>query len=463
MYPEINESGADKEGDIGRLKSHPGLRNVIEIGNGPNRGLFIDPLEQVFAVSGNTAYKLSFSGSSWSSSSLGSLSTSTGTVKADSNLINETDTVTVFVDGSSENYIFRDLAGTEDFATFTTRGYSPVDGATHVLFLDGFFVYIAGNKFYTSEWGGFGSTPLDFVMAEGDPDQLKALLKVNRQLWLFGTKTIEPFVNVGNPDFPFERAGVMQKGIIAPYSAAEAEGTVFWLGGDHSGSGIVYAAQGLSYQRISTHPLEAAISSYEVDSIATADGFTYSHDGHVFYQLNFPEATWVYDLTTKEWHEKAYNNLGTLERDRANYHVYVPSLNVHLFADYESNVIYELDGSMFKHDEVPMRRIRSSPIISEDGKEITYDSFEIDCERGVGLDGSVQGSDPQAILKISKDGGHTFGNEMWASIGAIGNRKPRAKWNRLGSAREMVAWVEVADPVNVVMSGARINPRVGNS
>jgi hypothetical protein len=52
-------------------------------------------------------------------------------------------------------------------------------------------------------------------------------------------------------------------------------------------------------------PLEYAIQSY--GNITDAIGYTYQQDGHPFYVLIFPsaEATWVYDVSTQLWHERA--------------------------------------------------------------------------------------------------------------------------------------------------------------
>jgi hypothetical protein len=88
-------------------------------------------------------------------------------------------------------------------------------------------------------------------------------------------------------------------------------------------------------------------------------------------------------------------------------------------------------------------------------------------ETGVGLDGSVQGSDPQIMLRFSKDGGHTWSSEMWAGmgkkIGGIGDFKKRVIWNRLGSFRDCVFEVKVTDPVDLTMYDAEIEITVGAS
>jgi hypothetical protein len=83
-------------------------------------------------------------------------------------------------------------------------------------------------------------------------------------------------------------------------------------------------------------------------------------------------------------------------------------------------------------------------------------------QTGVGL-ASGQGSDPKAMLQWSDDGGHTWSNEQWASIGKIGERLARVRWRRLGRSRDRVFKVTITDPVRVVILGASTEFTVGVS
>jgi len=72
---------------------------------------------------------------------------------------------------------------------------------------------------------------------------------------------------------------------------------------------------------------------------------------------------------------------------------------------------------------------------------------------GVGL--SVgQGDNPQIMMQVSKDGGHTYGVERWTTMGAIGAYKARANWHRLGLARDWVFKLRITDPVKTVIISA---------
>jgi hypothetical protein len=76
-----------------------------------------------------------------------------------------------------------------------------------------------------------------------------------------------------------------------------------------------------------------------------------------------------------------------------------------------------------------------------------------------------QGSDPQVMLKISKDNGKTFGPERWKSMGTKGQYKKRVIWEELGTARDFVFQFTVTDPVPFIVNLAEavVSPGVESS
>ena len=70
-----------------------------------------------------------------------------------------------------------------------------------------------------------------------------------------------------------------------------------------------------------------------------------------------------------------------------------------------------------------------------------------------------QGSDPQVMLRWSDDGGHTWSNEHWVTMGGIGTYGTRAIWRRLGMTlklRDRVLEVSGTDPVKITIMGAEL-------
>lgn len=479
LYPEVIESGNGKGGQVAYLKKTPGLTQLFSVGVGPIRLIHVENFERdnpvekgvVYVVSGSEIYACSYQYGAWSTKLCGSVGTSLGPVSAHSIKKGTSPKYqTVFVDGDN-NYLVKsdDYDGgcfaSSGFGTFASFGLTPVLGATQVTWIDGYLIMIskASNEFNVSEWAGTTFAALDFATSEGNPDNIVGMVALNRDLILFNTVSTEIFTNTGNPDFPFERvqSGYIEMGCVAQFSVVKTSGSVFWLSRDESGQGVVMAASGPTPQRISTYAIEYAISTYA--DISTARAFTYQSQGHSFYVLNFAEATWVYDLSTKMWHERAYLDSGVLKRHRADSHGFLPSLGIQIVGDYANNKVYQLDENSNTDAGNPIKRLRATPHLSNELKRVFFGSLQIDMETGIGLDGIQQGSDPIIMMQYSDDGGHTWSNELQASIGKLGNYKTRAIWRRLGSSRDRIFQVSVTDPIDVTFIDAEIEVLAGGN
>lgn len=476
LFPEAIESGSGKGGQVAYLKSTPGLTEVFSVGPGPIRLVHLENFERdnpvekavVYVVSGSEVWACSYQYGAWSNRLCGSIATATGPVSAHS--IKKTTSYkyqTFMVDGDN-NYLIQSNDYDGGFAVFgnlASFGFPPVLGATQVNWIDGYLILNVKDtsQFYVSDWQGVTFNALSFATAEGNPDNIVAQASLNRDLILFNKLSTEIFTNSGNADFPFERVqnGFIEVGCCAAFSVAKTAEAVFWLGQDFSGRGIVYAANNISPQRISTHAIEAEIATYE--DITTARAYTYQSEGHSFYVLNFDEATWVYDVTTKMWHQRSYLNQGEFERHRIESLCYLPNLGIHIGGDYATNKVYQLDSSVKTDFGNPIKRLRSTPHLSQDLKNIFFASLQIDCEAGVGTSGTGQGVNPQMMMRLSNDGGRTWSDESTGSIGRIGEYKTRTKWRRLGKSRDRVYEISVTDPVDINLIDAQIEVELGGS
>lgn len=448
LYPEVDESQQGKS--VVALIGTPGLEVFCTLPTSPVRGLWACSNGRFFAVGGNKLYEV---GKDSSVTSRGTLDTASGPVSMADN-----GTQLCIVDGPN-GYIFKFYDNTLTKVTSTAWR-----GSTRVSYQDGYFIFNEPNTgtFYISGLNdGTDINSLDFASAEGNPDNIVGHISDHRELWMFGDSTVEVFFNSGNADFPFERiqGAFIEHGCAAPFSIAKLDNSVFWLGKDSRGKGMVYRASGYQPQRISTHAVELAIQSY--DDISDAVAYTYQQEGHSFYVINFTGAntSWVFDVATGLWHERAYTTAeGTLGRHRGNYHS-IP-FGDHLVGDYESGKIYRMDLDVYSDAGNPITRMRTAAHVSQDLKYLFWSSFQIDMETGVGPAGSLE---PQAMLQWSDDGGHTWSNEYWVSMGWTGKYKTRALWRRLGRSRDRVFRVIITDAVKVVIIGAVAQIAQGSS
>ena len=452
LYPEIvPQDGGGKEAAF--LMRCPGLRRIVAAGSGPIRGLW-KLNEYLYAVSGDTFYRMNVIGTStrWKIKELGTV-TGTGPVSMSDNGIQ------IFIACNPDGFIYN--ANTEVFAKITDPDFP---GAVTVGYLDGYFVFNepdSSRVWVTSLFDGTSVDPLDFASAEGDPDGLVSLIVDHREAWLFGTNSIEVWYDAGLPDFPLQRiqGAFNEIGCAAPYSVAKLDNGIFWLGSDARGRGIVYRANGYTGVRVSTHAIEWQIQQYS--DISDAIAYTYQQDGHAFYVLIFPtaETTWVFDVSTQAWHERAGWSNGNFVRHRSNCQVVYD--NEVIVGDFENGNIYAYDLNNYSDNggiQKWLRSWRAMPTGGNDLKRSAQHSLQIDCETGVGIN-TGQGSDPQMMLRWSDDGGHTWSNEKWISIGKVGEYFRRAIFRRLGMTlkiRDRVYEISGTDPVKIAIMGAEL-------
>ena len=451
MYPEIIPEGGKSAAFLSRC---PGLRRLIGVGSGPVRGLWVLK-EYLYAVSGDTFYRLNVIGDTtrWKIKPLGTVTGSGPVSIADNG-------TQIFIACNPDGFIYN--ATTEVFQQITDPDFP---GAVKVGYLDGYFVFNEPNSarvWVTSLLDGLSVDPLDFASAEGDPDGLVSLIIDHREAWLFGANSIEVWYNAGQLDFPLQRiqGAFNEIGCEAPYSVAKLDNGLFWLGSDARGRGIVYRANGYTGQRISTHAVEWQIQQYT--NMSDAIGYTYQQDGHAFYVLIFPTAqtTWVYDVATGAWHERAGWFNGDFVRHRSNCQaVYDGQIVV---GDFENGNIYAYDMNDYSDNgdvQKWLRSWRALPTGTNNLKRTSQHSLQIDCEAGVGTN-TGQGSDPQMMLRWSDDGGHTWSNEHWTSMGKIGEYYRRVIWRRLGMTlklRDRVYEISGTDPVKLAIMGAELH------
>jgi len=369
----VPEGSGGKE--AGFLLRCPGLRLLATVGDGPIRGLWVTN-GVAYVVSGNEFYSLN---TSWVATLIGSVS-GTGPVSMADN------GTQLFIACNPLSYIYN--TSTAVFAQITDVDFP---GAGSVGYLDGYFVFNEPNsqKFWvTSLLDGTAVDPLDFASAEGYPDDVIALIVDHREIFLFGTTSVEVWYNAGTPDFPLARiqGAFLEVGCEAAYSVAKLDNSVFWLGSDARGRGIVYRANGYTPARISTNAVEYAIQSY--GNISDAIGYTYQQDGHPFYVLVFPsaQATWVYDVSTQLWHERAGFENGQFTRHRSNCQT---SFNDEIVVgDYEDGRVYAFDLDIYADDDQIQKWLRSWRALAtgqNNLKRTAHHSLQLDAETGIGL------------------------------------------------------------------------------
>jgi hypothetical protein len=453
-YPEIDPVKPEGARGVVALYPAPGLiAKITSLPAAEVRAMYVLPGgASMLVVVGQTLYLVS---SSFTTSTIGLLNTSAGQVSICDNRI-----AAYLVDGANR-YTY--TLSTGAFATIAASD-GAFTGADKCDYIDDFIVY---NSPGSNQWAATSAlstvTPaLSFSSKDSSSDNIVTLIADHREVFVIGERTTEVWVNVGAFPFPFSRipGTSLQHGCVAKNTICRLGESIAWLSQDVRGQAIMIQLDGYRPKRISTHAIEVDIGS---GVISDAIAFTYQQEGHEFLVLTLPtqDKTWVYDLATEMWHQRAWrDNSNVLHRHRANCAAVFQGLN--LVGDYANGIIYSLDLNTYTDNGQPILRLRRTPHVTQDLKRIFYDFLQIQFQPGVGLS-TGQGQTPQMMLRWSDDGGSTWSSSYMISIGAQGEYKNRAIKRKMGFARDRVFEVSITDPVKAVMISAELNVSLAKS
>jgi len=341
-----------------------------------------------------------------------------------------------------------------------------VQGAAFSGFIDSYFVVLDASTStlkVSESFDGFQWDPTQVYQRSRAGDKWLSMAVTSNNIWLIGTQTGEVWVGTGdaNSRFAAYTPVFLEAGVIAARTMIRVSGdTMMWVAQDKDGAGYVVQTEGYAPNKVSTIAVDHAIQS--LSTINDGAAFSYQQEGHTFYVVSFPAAhvTWVYDLSTHEWHRRGYWDPSvpgyTVYRPQCHAFAFggINGLGLNLVGDRSSGRIAalaprvgtDIDGSV-------IRRMRQAPHLTDRDQEQTYDRLQMDMDVGEGL-AVGQGSDPTMMLVYSNNGGNTWGHELWRSAGKQGDYRIQVAWSRLGTAKNRVFRLVVTDPVPWRVVGA---------
>lgn len=449
--------------------------------------------EKMFAVIGNGLYSIS---SNKTQTRLQTISTSEGYVFLSENNANE-----LAICDKQKLYIYNYISG-----AFQVAPIPPGVIPGYVTFQDGYFIIVdtessnwylsAANNGLSWLWGA-GSTPVAGSL-QTKPDKTIAAIRFpgrGNLLLVFGNTVTELWTDVGNQLFPYQRSSQINidYGCLNAATIAANENIVVWLGANEQSGPVIMYTTGGDVSRISTDGIDFKFT--QLQNPSNAFGFLFRQDGHLLYQLTFPEdnLTYVYDFNTNKFFTLTdeYLNAHIAKRvaffNDAYYFVSSKDGNIYQIGTefttydgkeiprirmcknirlpdtsrfavnnltftieqgmqkdegFDDNLLTEAGTTIFTEDNEPLQVMESVveiveiPLYAEDGTVLL-------CEDGQELFGTENSmfsfSIPQKVaLSVSKDGGQSFGTIWSKELNQEGKRKNRLIYWNLGAANDFV-------------------------
>lgn len=455
LYPVIPQGKSLTEG---LLIGTPGILQLTTSGETQqvNRGSWAKN-GIPYVVNGTTLYSVDYAidevgVETFSMSALGTIE-GTGRVS----MANSPIELVILVPGG-KGYVYNEGAATP-FEEITDADFRANGNPMYVVYVDGYFVYTTDeNKIISSNLNqGLVYDALDFGSAESDPDNVRAPVVVNNQLYITGVITTEENRNIGGSGFPFQRTNVfLDKGCVAPFSIVKANQTFYMIGRGEKEAPAVWQFSGTQFSRKSTDAIDVLLQRATKEDLENAFGMYYARRGNFFVIFTFGNKTLAFDLVTEKWHERettldsgvsrGREASGYEESYRWRVNSIVSAYNRLIVGDSFDGRIGELTTLEFsEYGGSILSYFTLQPFFSEVG--IAIPKLEMTMESGVGNDICP---DPQVSMSKSEDG-KVFNGERLRGIGKKGEFNRRIVWRRNGrSSRMLVLRFACSDMVKKV-------------
>ena len=285
---------------------------------------------------------------------------------------------------------------------------------------------------------------LQYATAEDKPDNITGLAS-DRVLWIFGEYTTQAYYNNGGI-FPFipNPQGLLIYGMMGD-TQAQLDNTSYWLARSKYGSMKVVKATGFAPVAVSSPQLESEWGRFSTVDDAYAN--TIMWEGHEWYVLTFPTAkrTYVYD-TQGGWFRwgELDNGTGDIVAHPMIDYIYFDGKS--LFTDGDGN-IQELKTEVYNHNGKVMASGFRTNVQHVGEQRVFINNIIMDMRTGVSDEGVMS-------LRVSYDGGYTWGNWATRSLGKLGKYRHRVQWHRSGSGFNITLEGRITDEVpRQIMSG----------
>jgi len=462
-------------------------------GSNEGRGIYVSTVENfLLAVIGNQVYR--FTSDPFnpdgplipnSPAAVGQLDTSTGDVFMAENNAKQiliTDGIYAYIYDYLNDVFYSSKAGSAFLLTFpfTASGYCSFQDGRFIVAINGTQQWVLSAPNNGLTWSPAASSVGEI---QSKPGFIQAALPMpggGNNLLVFGSNVAESWQDVGAALFPYQRNSTfnIDYGCLNPSSIAELENFVVWLAANEQSGPVIMYTQGSGVKSISTDGINFKLS--ELTNPSNCEGFLFKQDGHLIYQITFPDdnLSYAYDFNTELFF--------TITDEELDYHparqvvffnndYYFVSLNggnVYRFgtqyttASYEDEVEkiipriritpplrmpsqryfigksvgFTIENGLQNnkttivitpgHDGTDLTTETPETLITEGGDIITTEFDEGDSFTYVNYSSVVD-------LSISRDGGESFGSSSRLNMNETGKRKSRFIWQRLGIVNDV--------------------------
>lgn len=242
-----------------------------------------------------------------------------------------------------------------DGATFSRCGDDDLGNVIDHLWIDGYFMVTDGSYLAVTELNNrYSVLPQKYGSSEADPDRIKCLRKVRREVWAINRHTCEVFYNTGSAGFPFQRIDGAQvnKGAVGTFAACVFMEQVAFVGSGRNEEISVYIASNGQAQRISTESVDEILRGYTEAQLSNCLVESRTIAGAELLYIHLDDRTLVFDgIASKKLGREVWFSLdsGGITQSKYRARNFVYCYNKWIAGDPTENMLGTLSESVSSH------------------------------------------------------------------------------------------------------------------
>lgn len=319
-------------------------------------------------------------------------------------------------------------------------------------------LFTYGNRFGYGEAGtSFDllrtTSALSWYTAESSPDAIVAGRVLGELYYIFNTKSLEVWGQTGSADDPLS----LQPGMTQQVGCACRDGIVA------TDNSLFFVDEAFNVRRLGQGGSPIVSESWISRALRSAGasdikGDTYEDGGHIFVRFRTSAGCYVFDVMTEKWHTRGTNGSATWR------YTDVVTAGARVFVCDGAGQFDELSRdytseSMADASTMGTEIVREfTAFLPTQAGRAAIKTVKLDSAKGVGI-ATGQGSDPEILMRQSKDGGNTWTSWLSRPLGAQGEYDRRTIWRRRGRARDrgVLFHFRKSDPVKAAYLAVAVN------
>ena len=300
------------------------------------------------------------------------------------------------------------------------------------------------NQWYYSDINSDNLDSDHFYTSETSTDSTKRVYSCGGNLWVFSENTLERWSRTDDVDNPFACSfgNWFDVGLSSVFGITKIDDVMFFVGQGTNANIGVYMASGSGIKRISDDRISNVLMSWKYQSNIRAKAVRYLNDTFVIITSKYDKSTLIYCVESGTWSEGSTNNLGKISywdvSSVANIY------NKMVFGSFDNYSLNEFSETAYDYKGYPVVRFWKSPIITDQQDLVNVKEIAIDIEVGKALSYT---DDNKIWIEVSKDGGKSFAERRYMSIGSLGDYRKTLIARAFGVGRNIV--IQIGGSPNV--------------